>query len=172
MPPSIPTTMKQLTMLKESLVNGLRGLYVTECKLSITVSHISNSTENQSLKAEFVVYLESLRRNIKEIERIFCLLKETVALPVNPTQVESLNYSSFFNTPCREEEASGSFIRSLQQIIECKMFLYRNVYRLASNQNLPKVAFILHEIFEFEQNTFVILNDIPGCNMKSRCASR
>lgn len=131
-----------------------------ECKLSIPVDHIINSTEKQHLKAEFVVYLASLRKNIKEIEYIFCLLKGRIFLRGNLPPVEGLSNYLYLSTQSLVGDTTCNFIPPLQGIIQYKMFLYKDVYGMAIKLNQPQIAGILHEILEFEKDTHVIFNEI------------
>lgn len=152
--------MNELTILKEFLVNGLKTLYQTESKLAGSVAKIIRYTEPRPLKAELLVYLESVGKNMKAIEEIFCFLEEGVVQRETPRRAESFNSLFFIHRTCWTEPPMGNFMNCLQRIIQSKMFLYENAYCISLKLNQPRIASILNNILEFEKDTQVILTEV------------
>ena len=155
-----PNTMNDVVILREFLTNGLRTLYETESKLAVSVTDIIHSTERRVVKAELLVYLESVCKNMKAIEEMFYFLQWGMASPEpqdGPSSMKPMfaTHHTFFQGRPTED-----LLASLQRVIQCKKFLYENVYGIAVKLEKPEIAFSLLSILEFENDTETILKDV------------
>jgi len=153
--------MKKLTNLNEVLAFQLEGMYEGEKELQHQLPNFSESARNPRLKEEMKKYLERSFEKRSKLKRIFSYLLVPASKRKNKV-VEVL----FKETRELADKATEGYLRDvvfaafLQSINHYNAANYRASLALAVDLNLDQVTDLLHEILQWENETFVALEKI------------
>jgi ferritin-like metal-binding protein YciE len=153
--------MKKLTNLNEILAFQLEGMYEGEKALQHQLPTFSEGVQNLRLREEIKKYLDRSIEKRSKLKRIFSYLLVPASKRKNKV-VEVL----IKEAQAVVDKASESYLRDvvfaacLQTINHYNAANYRAALAIAVALNLDQVTDLLHEILQWENETFIALEKI------------
>ena len=153
--------MKKLTNLNEVLAFQLEGMYHGEKKLHHELPSFSEGVRNTHLKEEIKKYVERSGEKRSKLKRIFSYL-----LVPNTKRKSKVVEVLFKEAREMADKTSEGHLRDtvltacLQSINHYNAANYRAALALAVELNLEQVTDLLHEILQWENETFLALEKI------------
>ena len=153
--------MKKLTNLNEVLAQQLEGMYHGEKQLQHELPTFSEGVQHVRLKEEMTKYIERSVEKRSKLKRIFSYL-------LVPNTKRKSNVVEVLFKEAREmaDKTSEGYLRDtvftacLQSINHYNAANYRAALALAVELNLEQVTDLLHEILQWENETFLALEKI------------